>query len=186
MPTIQQLPQASQVNPTDEVPLSQGGITRAASVAQILASAQPVLDLPPASLLGRAGASTGAPQTITVGAGLALSGGQIAATGADHAAFTAQTTLTVADEVILNAAGTPKRMPVAMLRGLFSAGANVVIGANGQIAAPLLEGAQGPAGQDGQPGPVGPAGPAEHKDRWGRPGQPGRRARRGRRAHQER
>ena len=37
MPTIQQLPQASQVNPTDEVPLSQGGIMRAASVAQILA-----------------------------------------------------------------------------------------------------------------------------------------------------
>ena len=69
MPTIQQLPQASQVNPTDEVPLSQGGIMRAASVAQILAGAQPALDLPPASLLGRAGASTGAPQTITVGAG---------------------------------------------------------------------------------------------------------------------
>ena len=159
MPTIQQLPQASQVNDTDEVPLSQGGITRAASIAQILAATQPAQSLPPASLLGRAASSAGAPQTVAVGVGLSLSGGQIAATGADHAAFPAQNVLTPTDDVVLHAAGTAKRMPVAMLRGLFSAGANVSISSVGQISAPLAEGPQGAAGLDGQPGPVGPTGP---------------------------
>ncbi len=45
MPTIQQLPQAVQVNATDEVMLDQGGVSVSASVGQVLAAAAPGLTL---------------------------------------------------------------------------------------------------------------------------------------------
>jgi hypothetical protein len=46
MPTISQLPAATAVNATDEVPISQSGSVVAATIAQILASTQPAITLP--------------------------------------------------------------------------------------------------------------------------------------------
>lgn len=43
MPTISQLPPANAVSATDEVPISQAGTTRSASVGELLASVQPVI-----------------------------------------------------------------------------------------------------------------------------------------------
>lgn len=149
MPTIQQLPAATPITAQDELPLSQSGVTRAVTVGALLAATQPAIAVPTGSLLGRNSAGAGGPEPVTLGTGLALATGTLASDGLDHLSFAVQPALTTTDEVILNSAGTPRRMTLTQLRGLFAAGLNVSIDNNGTIAA---SGA-GPAG------PQGPAGP---------------------------
>ena len=134
MPTIPQLPPTSQVNPTDEIPLSQAGITRTATLGTLLASTQPAIFVPKGTLLGRVSLGAGGPEPLAIGSGLALTNSSLAANGSDHAGFLAQSTLSPSDEVVLNSGGTPKRMVLGLLRGLFSAGANITIDPSGTIA----------------------------------------------------
>lgn len=133
MPTIPQLPPTSQVNPADEIPLSQEGVTRTASVGILLASTQPAILAPTGTLLGRVSLGPGGPEPLTVGAGLGLANASLTANGTDHAGFAQQTTLRPTDEVVLNSSGTPTRMILGLLRGLFSAGANITIDPSGSI-----------------------------------------------------
>lgn len=135
MPTIRQLPAAAKVNAEDEIPLSQAGLTKAATVGALLEGTQPAIIGPSGSLFGRVSLGPGAPEPVTLGAGLDLTSGTLAADGADHAAFSVQGTLQLSDEVVLNSGGTPRRMQVALLRQLFSGGNNVAIDANGVISA---------------------------------------------------
>ncbi len=137
MPTIPQLPTTDQVNAADEIPLSQGGITRTASVGTLLASTQPAILAPTGTLLGRVSLGPGGPEPIAVGAGLSLANATLAANGTDHAGFAEQGTLQPTDEVVLNSGGTPKRMALGLLRGLFSAGANITIDGSGTISGAL-------------------------------------------------
>jgi hypothetical protein len=146
MPTIDQLPASVQVTAADEVPLSQGGTTRNASIGAILAGTQPAISIASGSLLGRISLGPGGPEAVTTGAGLALAGGTLAATGADHAGFAQQPTLTPTDAVVLNSNGLPRQMPVNQLRGLFTAGTNVTIDSSGVIAAAAPAGPAGPTG----------------------------------------
>jgi parallel beta-helix repeat protein len=74
MPTIGQLPAATSVADTDELPIYQNGQTLYATRAQILAGVQPVLSLPQNTLLGGVGPGTAAPVPISIGANLTLSG----------------------------------------------------------------------------------------------------------------
>ena len=134
MPTIPQLPPTSQVNPADEVPLSQAGVTRTATVGTLLASTQPAILAPTGTLLGRVSLGAGGPEAVTIGSGLALANSSLAADGFDHAGFATQSALSPTDEVVLNSGGTPKRMVLGLLRGLFSAGANITIDPSGTIA----------------------------------------------------
>jgi len=159
MPTIQQLPHATQVNATDSVLMSQGGITRTAMLGQITAGLQPPITTASGMLLGRVSIAPGGPEAVAVGAGLALSGGQLLATGGDHASFPLQTTLQPTDELVLNSSGLARRMPLAMLRGLFSAGLNVAIDSTGVISTSLPPGTQGPEGPQGPQGEQGLTGP---------------------------
>ena len=163
MPTIPQLPAAGQITAADELPLSQDGVTRGATVGELLAGTQPAIITATGTLLGRVSVGPGGPEQVAVGTGLALTNGAVAATGFDHATFPPQTALQPTDEVVLNSAGTPRRMPLTMLRGLFSAGTNVSIDPAGTIAvsgdAVGPSGPQGPAGEQGPVGPAGPAGP---------------------------
>ncbi len=133
MPTIPQLPPTSLVNPADEIPLSQAGVTRTATVGTLLASTQPAILTPTGTLLGRVSLGPGGPEPIAIGTGLALATASLAANGGDHAAFVPQSTLQPTDEVILNSSGTPKRMILGLLRGLFSAGPNITIDPAGTI-----------------------------------------------------
>jgi len=135
MPTIKQLPLVAQVNPGDELPISQGAFTGSVTVATLLAGTQPALTLAPGVLLGRVSPGAGRPEPVGVGAGLAVANGQVAATGADHAGFPAAAALLAGDEVVLNSAGAPRRLPATALRRLFSAGAGVAISAGGTVAA---------------------------------------------------
>jgi len=138
MPTIKQLPLITQVNPADELPLSQGNFTGSVTVATLLGTTQPVLTLAPGVLLGRVSAGPGGPEAVGVGAGLAVAGGQVQATGADHAGFPAAAALAAGDEVVLNSGGAPRRLPATALRGLFSAGPGVQISAGGAVSATPL------------------------------------------------
>lgn len=139
MPTIKQLPPITQVNPTDELPLSQGNFTGGVTVATLLAGTQPALTLAAGKLLGRASAGPGGPEALGIGAGLQIANGAVQATGADHAGFPVAAALAVGDEVVLNSAGTPRRLPATALRGLFSAGPGVSITGDGVVSAALAD-----------------------------------------------
>jgi hypothetical protein len=179
MPTIPQLPDAIQLHPDDEVPLSQGGVTRAASLGQLLAETQPRLTLSPARLLGRTGVSEGGPESVTLGNGLTLSGGVLDVTGAEHADFPPRFVLDPAEEVVIHTANGPARLAIGALRGLFRAGANIAIASDGAISTdappgpPGEAGPQGPQGAQGQPGPAGPPGPQGPAGAPGPAGPPG-------------
>lgn len=133
MPTITELPIATAVDPSDEVPVSQGGNTRTVSVGSLLASTQPAIMAPTGVLLGRVSVGAGGPEPIAVGTGLELAASAVQANGGDHASFPPQTTLLTTDEAVLNSNGMPMLLPLSMLRGLFSAGENVTISASGVI-----------------------------------------------------
>ena len=152
MPTITQLPIASGVSAADELPLSQSGATRSVRVDALLASTQPLIAAPTGSLLGRVSLGAGQPEPIAPGAGLALQGPVLSATGTDHLDFTPSSGLQAGDEVVVNSQGQPKRMQATLLRELFIPGAGVTIGADGTISAP---GTVGPVGPQGAPGPAG-------------------------------
>jgi len=135
MPTISQLPQATSISAADTLPLSQEGRARAASVGALLASTQPAITVQTGSLLGRTSLGAGSPEQVSIGPGVSLSAGTLAANGLDHAGFPAISDLaTDADLVICNQ-GTPMLMPASLLRRLFAAGQNVRIAADGTISA---------------------------------------------------
>ncbi|MGI4950411.1 MAG: hypothetical protein ACRYGM_01265 [Janthinobacterium lividum] len=127
MPTIKQLPAATSVNATDVLPISQGGSTKALTVAQLLSSTQAALSLASGKLLGRASSTAGGPEVLGVGPGLQVDAGMVLATGADHASLRLVPGLGSGDEVIVNSNGAPGRMAATALRGLFSAGPGVTI-----------------------------------------------------------
>ena len=133
MPTISQLPPADAVSATDEVPISQAGTARSASVGELLASVQPVITVDSASLLGRTSMGSGGPEQVDLGLGVSLSGGTLVADGLDHAAFAVTPSLSLESDLVISNQGVPTLMQAALLRGLFAAGQNVAIDANGVI-----------------------------------------------------
>jgi hypothetical protein len=133
MPTITQLPPAGSVSPADVIPISQGGTVNAASVGELLLSAQPVITVQSPSLLGRTSLGPGGPEQINVGVGLNLSGGTVAATGADHASYPLTPSLSLGSDLVISNQGSQMLMPTEFLRGLFSAGPNISIAGDGVI-----------------------------------------------------
>ena len=79
MPTIEQLAPATAAADTDELIVSQAGITLKMTRAQILAGVQPQLALQSGTLLGRSRTGVGTAETVTVGANLALTNGTLSA-----------------------------------------------------------------------------------------------------------
>jgi hypothetical protein len=145
MPTINQLPVAQTVAPSDEVLVSQAGATRSVPVGSLLASSQPAIMAPTGSLLGRMSLGAGGPEPIGVGTGLAVVDASLEANGSDHASFPVKASLTPTDQAVLNSNGTPALLELSILRGLFSAGENVTIDSSGVISATGTVTAGGPA-----------------------------------------
>ncbi len=79
MTTIGQLPPASSVSDTDLLAIYQNGQTLAATRALLLTGVQTELAVPANSLLGNAGTGTAAPESITIGANLVMSGNTLSA-----------------------------------------------------------------------------------------------------------
>lgn len=113
----------------------------AVSVGTLLASTQPAILAATGTLLGRTSLGPGAPDPVDVGLGLLLNTDTLVATGADHATFPVQGTLTLNDEAVLSSAGNPKLLQLSLLRGLFSSGSNISIDQYGTISATLAGGA---------------------------------------------
>jgi hypothetical protein len=82
MPTIDELAPASSASDSDEFIVSQGGIARKITRAQVLAGVQPQISVAPASLLGNFGTASGSPEVISVGQNLIFSGSTLSATAA--------------------------------------------------------------------------------------------------------
>jgi hypothetical protein len=135
MPTISQLPLAGSISPSDEVPISQAGAARSASVGALLSSVQPAIVVDSRSLLGRQSLGSGGPEQIDIGTGINLSGGTLVADGLDHATFPSTSILSIQSDLVISNQGNPMLMPAALLRGLFAAGQNVAIDQNGVISA---------------------------------------------------
>jgi hypothetical protein len=108
MPTINELAPATAAADTDEILVSQNGTTRKITRAQVLAGVQPALAIPAGTLLGRSSAGLGAPQTISVGNNLSLSGSTLVATAAPFvvSALPAGTVPAATDVVPLGQNGT--------------------------------------------------------------------------------
>jgi hypothetical protein len=163
MTTIAQLPAATTVGPADLLPLSQAGLLYSVSVSLLTENLQPLLSVPTGYLLGRNSTGAGAPESISIGAGLALAAGTLSADGADHAGFPVQAAMSLDDNLVINTETAPGLLPVTALRGLFTPGDGVSIDDNGVIAVTVSSvagpaGPQGPAGPTGATGPQGPAG----------------------------
>lgn len=135
MPTIPELPSATQTGAQDEIPVSQAGVTRAVTVAELLSGTQQTIEVPSPSVLGRASLGPGGPEALSVGLGLNIQAASLVANGGDHASFVQELTLGTTDEAIINSGGVPKRLPTSALRSLFSGGRNVTIDSTGIIAA---------------------------------------------------
>jgi hypothetical protein len=135
MPTISQLPSARAVSAADEVPISQAGAARSASVGELLASVQPVITVSSSSLLGRTSLGSGGLEQVDLGLGVSLSHGTLVADGLDHSAFSATSSLSLASDLVISNEGVPMLMQASLLRGLFAAGQNVAIDPNGVISA---------------------------------------------------
>jgi hypothetical protein len=134
MPTISQLPPATSISASDAVPVSQGGTARSVSVGSLLATTQPAIIVQTGSLLGRTSIGSGTPEPVSIGPGISLSNGTLAATGLDHAGFPALPSLVTNAELVICNQGTPMLMQASLLRGLFAAGQNVTITTDGTIA----------------------------------------------------
>jgi hypothetical protein len=162
MTTITQLPAATTVGPSDLLPLSQSGNLYSVTVSLLTETLQPLISVPTGDLLGRNSTGAGAPESVSIGTGLALASGTLTANGADHAEFPLQATMSLADNLVINTATAPGLLPVTALRGLFSAGNGVSIDDNGVVAVTVssIAGPAGPQGPEGPRGATGPQGPA--------------------------
>ena len=82
MPTIDELSPATSASDADEFIISQAGVARKITRAQVLNGVQTQLAVPPGSLLGGVGTGVGAPVVITIGQNLSLNGSTLSATAA--------------------------------------------------------------------------------------------------------
>jgi hypothetical protein len=85
MPTIDELAPATAAADTDELIVSQSGIARKVTRAQVLSGVQPALSIVNGSLLGRQSVGAGEPEQIAIGTNLVLSGGTLSAAAAPFA-----------------------------------------------------------------------------------------------------
>jgi hypothetical protein len=108
MPTIDQLAPATAASDTDEFMVSQNGVVRSVTRAQVLAGVQPELSVASGTLLGGPSTGCGGPQQIGLGANLTLVAGTLSAIASPFivAALPAGNVPAAADSVPIGQAGT--------------------------------------------------------------------------------
>ena len=116
MPTIDALAAAVAVADADMLPISQAGLTRQATRAQVVAGLQPALAVVQGTLLGRTSAGVGGPETIGLGAGLQLQNGVLSGVAPFSVAGLAQAAgVAAGDLVALSQNGRDRSVPVSLL-----------------------------------------------------------------------
>jgi hypothetical protein len=84
MPTIDQLPDALAASDTDELLVSQGGVARKMTRAQMLAGVQPSLAVGAGQVLAGPPSGYGAPQCVSLGNNLVLANGTLSAASSGY------------------------------------------------------------------------------------------------------
>ena len=135
MPTISQLPTASTVVASDQIPLSQDGVARSVSIASLLADVQPAILVGQGALLGRTSIGTGGPEEIVVGPGLVLNDGTLTTADGLLNALEAVEAIGAEDRLVIRRDGQLGVVPVSAIRTLHTAGGHITIDGNGTIAA---------------------------------------------------
>lgn len=135
MPTISQLPTASSVAASDQIPLSQDGVARSTSVASLLADVQPAIMVGQGSLLGRTSIGAGGPEEIVVGPGLVLNDGTLTTADGLLNALEALETIAGEDRLVIRRDGQLGVVPVSAIRVMHKAGGHITIDGDGTIAA---------------------------------------------------
>ena len=131
MPTIAQLPPASTISSTDELPISQGGVSRSVAVGTLLENLQPSITLATNALLGRTSPGPGGPESIALGPGLEIQNDVLTV---NNSGFPQTGSLDLSSQMLTNSNSTgPQLMPVSLLRGLYTPGNNISIDNNGTI-----------------------------------------------------
>lgn len=107
MPTIDELPPSFASADTDEILVSQNGVSRKVTRAQFLAGVQPQLAASTGSLVGRASAGLGEVQVLSIGKNLVLSGSTLSASASPYviSALPGGTVPQAADLVAVNQRG---------------------------------------------------------------------------------
>ena len=129
MPTIDQLAPATAASDTDELLVSQSGIARKVTRAQVLAGVQPQLAISSGTLLGRISGGTGTPEQIIIGANLTLINGGLSANATPFsvASLIAGTVPAGGDLVPLGQAGNNTAVSYSQFMSGLAAIANVDI-----------------------------------------------------------
>jgi hypothetical protein len=113
MPSIDQLETAIAATDADLLPVSQAGVLKAITRAELVAGLQPTLSLGSGQLLGRIAQGTGAPAAISLGANLVLANNQLSATAAPYSlhALPQGSTPAATDAIGIVQAGTDRIVP---------------------------------------------------------------------------
>ncbi|MBV8525086.1 MAG: hypothetical protein JOY71_23685 [Acetobacteraceae bacterium] len=116
MPTLDQLPTALAASDTDELLVSQGGIARKMTRAQLLVGLQQSLSLAAGEILVGPSSGVGAPQTVTLGSNLILANGTLSASGPTYSISSLMpgTTPTASNLVGVSQSGTDASVSYAM------------------------------------------------------------------------
>lgn len=139
MPTIDELAPAISASDSDEFIVTQAGVAKKVSRAQILNGVQQQLILPGGSLLGGLGTGVGSPQVITIGRNLFLNGSTLSAAASTFSipALSPGTVPANGDLLSISQAGTT----VAVTYGQFLAGMSDIANINLSQAVVLPAGA---------------------------------------------
>lgn len=143
MPTISELPVATAIDASDQIPLSQGGASRSTTVAALLADVQPAVRINSGALVGRTSVGAGGPEEVVVGPGLVLAEGTLATALGLLNSFDAGVSLLPNDSLVIHRHGRLHLVPAATIRSLYSAGQHVTIDGQGTIAAVWPDGLAG-------------------------------------------
>lgn len=129
MPTINQLAPATAASDTDEFVVSQSGIARSITRAQVLAGVQAQLSVASGTLLGGPATGIGSPQQVSIGANLSLVSGTLNALASSYvvSSLPAGNVPATSDSVPIGQAGTN----VAVTYAQFLNGLSAVAGING-------------------------------------------------------
>ena len=136
MPTIDELPVATSVSDSDELPVSQSDTARKATRAQLLSGVQPALSVAQGTILGRVSAGSGSPEAITIGANLTLANATLSAPAAFEIAGLNAGGVPSAGDLVAVAQGGQN---AAISYATFAAGLSSIPGldATGYVATPL-------------------------------------------------
>lgn len=127
MPTIDQLAPATSATDEDEFIVTQSGIARKITRAQVLNGLQPTLTVNSGSLLGRSSTGIGAPEVVTIGANLSFNNGTLSASAVPYvlSALPAGNVPAGSDLISMSQAGANVAVTYSQLLRGFPAIANV-------------------------------------------------------------